>query len=546
VQAAIASADAPRHISCVDLSFLSWVIVDGRPRRVSEFAGVPPARRPRATCPVCGRRLTLKLGQIRRHHAAHAPTDRCAATRPETALHIDLKYHLAAELERSAASRAPLTIRLTCAGSGKSSCDERRVGEWLSAWDEVRVEARIDERRPDIVLRHAGRDVGAIEVLVSHAVDADKADVFAAGGIPWIEVRADAPLLDPDDPWTIHRPLPVLRDGTHGWWRCERHALEAQVPVLRAARVVDIYHPSGVRDRFIYRIDEWRLDGQPVRLTLRRDGREIATITTGKAQDSTRDAPASLRVAYSADVERLTSANGSFGDSPMRWASGDAAENIVDEAMSDMTLYDSTPLATRFPRRWFFARERQEWFLPRDTRSARWDRDEQDAFAPHPAWAASRAAVRERAAPSGNWTSFVFAARPTAEMFGQPASRITRDGPIAIIDLDADTESNGRCAIVVLTAAASNEAVSLVASRMDESNIGHVWVSHPLDWNADRAHLPWAAAGRNARGRGGVVIDGVGWYRAEEFARAFARGDRRVTPDAIRAHMAERVGRLRR
>ena len=50
---------------------LAWVIVDGRPRHVSDFAGLAPRRRPAAFCHTCGERLVLKLGDVRRHHAAH-------------------------------------------------------------------------------------------------------------------------------------------------------------------------------------------------------------------------------------------------------------------------------------------------------------------------------------------------------------------------------------------------------------------------------------------------------------------------------------------
>lgn len=89
---------------------LTWVLVDGRPRAVSEFAGVPPRRRPAATCPACGHRLTLKLGRVRRHHAAHAPDALCATTRPETALHFDVKLALAAARSRAIVRERPAPV----------------------------------------------------------------------------------------------------------------------------------------------------------------------------------------------------------------------------------------------------------------------------------------------------------------------------------------------------------------------------------------------------------------------------------------------------
>src|SRR4051794_827679 len=94
---------------------LTWVVVDGVPRHVSEFAALPVGRRPRANCPQCARPLTLKLGTVLRHHAAHAPGDACASTRPETALHLDTKLALASALARATTERR-LSILERCAG----------------------------------------------------------------------------------------------------------------------------------------------------------------------------------------------------------------------------------------------------------------------------------------------------------------------------------------------------------------------------------------------------------------------------------------------
>src|SRR5881275_2385460 len=106
---------------------LSWVLVDGVPRHVSEFAALPPRRRPDAICPQCGRHLILKLGTVRRHHAAHEAGWRCPATRAETALHIDCKLALAFAL-RSAPTPV-LRIRRRCGGAGDETCDRIDVRE---------------------------------------------------------------------------------------------------------------------------------------------------------------------------------------------------------------------------------------------------------------------------------------------------------------------------------------------------------------------------------------------------------------------------------
>src|SRR4051812_29968773 len=85
---------------------LSWVIVDGVPRHVSEFATLTARRRPAAFCHTCGKRLILKLGDLRRHHAAHRPGADCPTTHPETALHSDCKLALAAALRAAASPTA--------------------------------------------------------------------------------------------------------------------------------------------------------------------------------------------------------------------------------------------------------------------------------------------------------------------------------------------------------------------------------------------------------------------------------------------------------
>lgn len=556
---------------------LAWVSVAGRPTHVSRFAALPPRRRPRAECPECGRPLTLKLGHIRRHHAAHAPGDRCVATNPETALHIDVKFHIASALTGAIGSGLPLMIRRRCAGAGPASlslrsaqaCDALHDYAWTRDWDEVIVEPRLGaagHTRPDILLRRGGRPIAAIEVLVSHAVDEEKAAALETAAVPWVEVSADVDLLAIDAGWTVATPLSVAADGVGangvwGAWRCARHdqahrdlltaaglrnaaaAGDARHrSVLRGARVVDVYHAAGTRDRLIYRVEEQLLDGAMHALVLRAGTREIARAPANDSLDSRNAAWRVLRLAHAADVERL--AAGGFADSPMRWASGDSAANLVEEALSDLPSADPTPLATRYPRRWFYARERGEWFLPREMRRVRWDRTEPDAFAAHPAWAASRTAVRERPVPAPSWKSFVFASRPVVAAFAG-AGRMTQAGPVAVIDV-SDEPARVRRALVVLTAPAEDEEVRRVDRSLADAGVEHVWLSHPRDWTSARGDLAWAAAGRDARGIGVVVVDGAagGVYRAEHFARAFARGQPRLGPEAVRASMAERVTRL--
>ena len=527
---------------------LTWVLVDGRPRWVSEFAALPPRRRPRPSCPLCGRRLTLKLGRIRQHHAAHAPNDVCAATQPETALHIDTKLYLAAQLRSAIANDQPLVIRRRCEATPLETCGAVRDEQWVHDWDEVVVEqarGAAERFRPDIVLRRGGVSIAAIEVLVSHRVPDEKAAALEEAELPWIEIRADPELLDGETAWWADRALPVERVGQRGasrTWRCDEHLRRSRR--LRGARVVDIYREGGVRDRAIYRVDEHTVEDVVIALVLSRDRREIASQPCDGTPEARRAAWRALRVAFSEDVRSVVGKGAAFADSPMRWASGDAAANLVEESLLDMPPGDPTPLATRYPRRWYFARASGRWFLPADMRDVRWDRPAHDVFAAHPAWAASRAVVRERPVPEHAWRGLILASRTSAAAFGAAAT--VPNGPIVVVTLECAAADQPRRALAVLTAAVDDVLVRDVEQSLDADGIEHVWLSHPRDWRGSRSDLPWAAAARDERGRDVVLVDGVGVFRASGFVEAFRRGDEKVRPAALRARMSARVSSLRR
>jgi hypothetical protein len=530
----------------VHAATLTWVLIDDQPHHVSEFAHLSPRRRPPAFCPHCARRLTLKLGAIRQHHAAHAPGDPCPATHPETALHLGCKFALASALSAEAGPGARLSIIQRCAGDDRTLCGETLIREWSSGWDRVTVEHRVGERRPDIALHRAGKPIAAIEIVVSNAVSPEKAQALEALGLPWIEVRGDADALplevrknvaggfpaESHDRSRLLAPLPVSRtsDGT---WRCARHGAST----LRAARVVDVYHQGGARDRFIYRFAE-QIDDRGERVMhLQRGKYTIASAPVGDRQR--------LRLAFTEELGRLTEHAGSFSDSPMRWATGDVATDLVEEALLDRVGSDPTPLATRYPRRWFYAKDSGRWFLPDDMRDVRWDREPIDAFAAHPAWKRAHGAVRERAAPEGSWKTPVFAARPNATMFlPSPVIHVNGDGNgLVVVDVSARASARRR-AIVVVECATSDQVIRTLAESLRQKEIDAVWLSSPRDWCDAFASVVWAAAGRDARGRGGVVIDGVGVFRADQFVRALAGGDRRLSATAIRRSMADRMRRL--
>jgi hypothetical protein len=288
---------------------LEWVCLGDARVHVSSFADLRPGQRPHVTCPECGDRVTPALGKIQRHHARHRAGVVCAATHLETALHINTKYYLADVLARAIGTGASLMIRRRCivgnrpyVTGGEASWIESRAdtcGQFddsvlVANWDAVQVESRIADqighRVPDIVLLENGRWVGAIEVFVSHEVDAAKAVVFGRLEVPWVEVVATDALCDRSTGWTIGQPLEPRTCSVSMAWRCQAHHALAAVPhsrplavsepppnrpTLRAARIVDVYFANGTWQRLLYRVRAAHAAGALVRLALDRDGHLI-------------------------------------------------------------------------------------------------------------------------------------------------------------------------------------------------------------------------------------------------------------------------------
>jgi hypothetical protein len=561
---------------------LAWVIVDGLPRHVSEFAALEVRRRPLAFCHVCGERLILKLGAVRRHHAAHRPGATCPTTHPETALHSDCKLALAAALLAAASPTASLTFRVTCVGDERESCERSSVKQWTGGWDEVRIERRVDAAsQPDITLVRAGVAIGALEIVVSHAVDPGAIDALARLGIPWAEIEADplrraAAAWDLDVPlrraaaaWDLDVPLDARRFDDPQPWRCEVHAsafamraaaraVRESAPVdcprattLRAARVVDLYHRGGRHERFVYRVLEDQFaEGSRRVLRLLRGNLEIVAIEI-PVDDADQANAKALSAGLRDDTARLRRDADTIADSPMRWARDAAAEFIVSEALFDRRRPDPTVLVTTYPRRWFYAPTPGVWFLPDDMRDVHWNRGPDDVFAAHPA---SRRQVsgRARAAPEGSWSTFIFARRPTAAMLDAAPSAHAEVAPgVARFAVTVERRHGRRRAlshrvVCVITRVIDTPALSaaIATVRAGEYGSDALWLSSPRDWQPVLAGVAWAPAGCDSRGRGAVVVDGVGVVRADAFMRALAEGDRRFDSSNIRRAMAERVERL--
>jgi hypothetical protein len=375
-----------------EIAGLEWVCIEGRRVHVSDFAHLPPGDRPAVTCPECRDRVVLALGKVRRHHARHREGVECVATHPETALHLNTKYHLADVLSRAIGAGATLRIRRQCLVGNRryvtggeatwveSTSDRCTAFEdviVVAAWDAVHVESRIADdaghRVPDIVLTRDGRWVGAIEIFVSHEVDPDKAAMFARLAVPWVEVEATDAHCDRSTGRSIDAPLQPRASSVPLDWRCDAHRLatvsEPRRPMavaerppdrspVKSGRIVDLYFANGTWRRTVYRVRGAHAAGALVGLALDRDGQlvERYPIRMGEAEDAFLSRMnAVIRRDCEADIGAV-SRKAAIVDAG-RWLKGESLYVLDDPA--------------RIRRRYRFDHERCEWQIdPADATQA--------------------------------------------------------------------------------------------------------------------------------------------------------------------------------
>jgi len=364
----LAAPWARRCFTAGDHALLPAMAEEGQPfvlEFVSEYAGMHPRARPRAYCPVCGERVTLKLGRRMRHHYAHAPRSGCAAARSEGALHLEAKLHLAATL---AAGGDRLGIRLVCAGWSQRAgppCPPGPAADWEVRWDRVEVEYRVGTRRPDVTLLRGDTAVVALEVYVSHAVDLEKRAALAALGVPWFEVSGHSLLPDGRPPWNPRTPLETRAhwDGA-GEWRCPScaagHAGETDDRLngihRLAWRPVHLYvgdagalqGSTGVVDLPITMMTQ-RRDGAPaiVWLTDERTGKSISRRARVPTRGDALETGHRLFLEWAAEQRRRP---GCVVDSPVSWQSLGENHAPSRPARSYPMRYRWAPWRQRFAR----------------------------------------------------------------------------------------------------------------------------------------------------------------------------------------------------
>jgi hypothetical protein len=374
--------------------------------------------------------------------------------------------------------------------------------------------------------------------------------------MPWVEIDADATRTRAED-WRLDAPIDARRSGDVRPWRCAVHegmaSMQQEVrrvretlhalpdEAVRSARVVDFYRPSGVRERIIYRVVRRSDAGELATLRLLRGGLEIAAMRADA--DSGDEIAHMMNMAFKEDVGRLRGDDGTFADSPMRWAGIEAAEFIVHEAVFDRRLPDPTVLASTYPRRWYFSPRYKRWFLPAEMRDVRWDRDADDMMGPHPAWTAMTGRQARHPAPEGSWSTLVFARHPSVAAFGRGTKAAEIAPGLFRFDVPLDASRGRSRAVVVVERAPDEEAIAALV-RGGSIPRDALWITHPRDWCAALASVAWLPGGTDSRGRGAVVLDGVGVFRADAFIREVATGSARLSLSSVRERMAARAARL--
>lgn len=278
-----------------------WVKVSGQIRRVSDFAHLAPPLRPKASCPLCFNPVIMKLGDIRVHHYAHQPDTVCAATQPETALHLNTKFYIYGQL----LSGKQLYLKQQCS----NGCGNSNNVSWVKDWDRVELESNIGPFRPDILIALGGKNKHAIEVKVTHPVETAKVDFYTQQNISWLEVEASEAIYEGEDAWRIAQPIPfAVCKPLLPKWTCSNCQIalkkerEEEIKEQRkeeyrkhnfkreiSAKMVDFYYPSGRKFREIYYLKEVIRKDIPVRVIVETQKGEVVHQQYGEVTEAKRE-----------------------------------------------------------------------------------------------------------------------------------------------------------------------------------------------------------------------------------------------------------------
>ncbi|HEY6002912.1 MAG TPA: competence protein CoiA family protein [Anaeromyxobacter sp.] len=176
----------PSTMSGAGTVLLAWA-KDRSGAKVDVRALDAASRRARApfSCLGCGEPLVARLGKVRARHFAHRPGSACPLTAPESALHLDAKERLLALCRDAFAGARRVTVLARC-----PACRGIAPRDLAALGDEAVPEGAVGPLRADVLVRARGRPVLALEVRVTHALDAGKEASLAAAGVPVVEIDA--------------------------------------------------------------------------------------------------------------------------------------------------------------------------------------------------------------------------------------------------------------------------------------------------------------------------------------------------------------------
>jgi hypothetical protein len=222
---------------------LAWAL-DREGRRT--FVGdLDPARRREGApfrCIGCADELVPRLGAVRARHFAHRPGSQCALVRPETALHLNAKERLLALCSLAFAGERRVLVLARCPG-----CRRETPIDLGAAGDAAVAEAAAGARRCDVLVTRRGVAQLALEVLVSHAVDAAKEAALAALKVPAVEIDAREPWEREDEDGVAIIPARSL-----GFARC---------PACETQSHADADRTRGGEDAAVAELESYRARG---------------------------------------------------------------------------------------------------------------------------------------------------------------------------------------------------------------------------------------------------------------------------------------------
>jgi hypothetical protein len=169
--------------------------------------------------------VVARLGAVRARHFAHRPGSRCPLTAPETALHFNAKQRLLALAGEAFAGRRRVVLLTRCDG-----CRRPDPRDLMTLGNGAVAEGTVGALRADVLVTRAGVPTLAIEVLVTHAVDAAKEAALRSAKIPAVEI-------DARDDWERQGKdgtVEVVCDRTLGFQPCHRCRTAARAEADRA------------------------------------------------------------------------------------------------------------------------------------------------------------------------------------------------------------------------------------------------------------------------------------------------------------------------